>query len=166
MQQSPFTVQTIGDRFLIITDGDRLKFMNVNEDDIFYSLKVKSGYKFSIIGCDDDYLYASTDYPDAYNGSIIKLKPDDPSRWEILVPNHTDFIMKQALYADHKFFVILERDFQQYLIVYSDSGDRIKQVSRTLGSNTKLVDYSPEEKKHYSFCELFFVSSLWPVIIY
>jgi len=154
---STFRVETLGNRFLLIYEGDLIKLKNVKENSPFYTLKLKKDCKFSILGANGDYLYATTDYPDAYNGSIVEFTADAPSHWEVIVPNQNDFLMKDAIYADHKFFTVYEHNFQQYILIYSDSGDKLKQVDRILGSNTKLVAFSSEENsiilsENFFFC--------------
>jgi len=158
-----FTIQTIDNKFLLIKENNhdnndsRIIFKNVAEQSTFYNMRMKGNYDFSIIGSNGNYLYAITTYPEAFNGSIVEINYHDLAHWETIVPNQKMFMLKDAIYADKKFIAVFQHEFQQCIAIYTDSGERIKQINRLDGSNTKLVGYSPEEKsfilsENFFFC--------------
>jgi prolyl oligopeptidase len=146
-----YSLQMINGRFLIITETDPnshttiIKFKDYDKNSAFHSIHLKKGFDFSIIGSKADKLYALTTYPDAYNGSIVEINPNDLTHWEIIIANQKDFLIKAALNIHQEFFLIYQQGFQQYIAICSDSGDVIKTIKRFAGSSTDFLGYSPEE---------------------
>jgi prolyl oligopeptidase len=125
---STFSLQAINERFLIITETEYnsnttiIKFKDEAQNGAFSTINVKKGFHFSIIGSKADRLYARTTYPDAYNGSIVELSSNDLNHWTVVIANQKDFLIKEAVHIDEKFFIIYQQGFQQYFAVYNDSG--------------------------------------------
>ncbi|MCW3125587.1 MAG: hypothetical protein JWO03_1245 [Bacteroidetes bacterium] len=154
---------TADERYLILTetnpviDKTQIYIKDFTLSDPLTHIDVKSGFEFSVIGSAGDFIYVQTTYPDAYNGSIVEINTKNPSQWQIIATNQKDLRLRNSVYINNKIYALYQHEFQEYIVVYSDSGDILKKIQRPFGSSTRFISYSPEEKgivlsKNYYFC--------------
>lgn len=148
-----FRLQVVGgERFLVIRELDLLsgksifKFKDLTAADApFTSYSLREGADMTVVGSNGDDLYVMYHSEEFYNGGILALDSKSPKEWQIVISNQKDFMMEDACFLKDKFYIVMQHEFAQVIVIYSDSGNILKQIVRPTGSNTNIVSYAPEE---------------------
>ena len=166
-QENPldiFKVKTTDDeRFVIISEeftgeNKTVTYFKDNTKNLpFQVLVTESTTKTSVIGSKKDTLFAITTNGGAYNGKIVEIDTKHPATWGLILDNQQKYLIKQGLYVNNTFCLILQQGFSEFMGVISAEGEIIKTMRFADGSDNAIICYSPDQNslilsKQYYIC--------------
>jgi len=149
------TFTTADERFLIIKEVDEIKdIINIFYIDFQSQMpalrplltKLSSNDNLTILDNRGDELIAVS-RKDAENGMIIKISPENPREWNILIPEYNSALLLEVKLLEDKIITVYQSNRKQQIIFFDYQGKVLNAIQLPFGYSVNGFNGEKTDKK-------------------